>query len=211
VAKTRVAVLASGRGTDFQSIIDAKERGDLDVEIVLLIVNNKDAKAIARAERHRISWKFIDHRGRSREDFEDEVIRTLEPLKVDLIVLAGFMRLVTPHLIGHYPNRIINIHPALAPSFVGAHGHRDALNYGVKVSGCTIHFVDESVDGGPVILQKAVEVLDDDTEETLSERILEWEHIFLPLAVKLFSEGRLKVEGRRVKIDRRGIAIPPMA
>jgi len=211
MAKTRLAVLASGRGTDFQSIIDARERGDLDVDIVLLIVNNKDAKAVERAEKHRIPWKFIDHRGRSRRQFEDEVILTLEPLKVDLIVLAGFMRLLTPHLISHYPHRIINIHPALAPSFVGAHGHKDALDYGVKVSGCTIHFVDESVDGGPVILQKAVEVRDDDTEETLSARILEWEHIFLPLAVKLFSEGRLKVEGRRVRINRTGIQLPPMA
>jgi phosphoribosylglycinamide formyltransferase-1 len=211
MAKARVAVLASGRGTDFQSIIDAKERSELDVEIVMLIVNNIDAKAIERAEKHRIPWKFIDHRGKSREDFEEEVIQTLEPLKVDLIVLAGFMRLVTPHLINRYPYRIINIHPALAPSFAGAHGHRDALRYGVKVSGCTIHFVDESVDGGPVILQKAVEVMDDDTEDTLSSRILEWEHIFLPLAVRLFSEGRLKVEGRRVRIDRKGFQIPPMA
>jgi len=211
MAKARVAVLASGRGTDFQSIIDAKERGELDIEIVMLIVNNKDAKAIERAKRHRIPWKFIEHRGKSRKDFEEEVIQTLEPLKVDLIVLAGFMRLLTPHLISRYPLRIINIHPALAPSFVGAHGHRDALNYGAKVSGCTIHFVDESVDGGPVILQKAVEVMDDDTEETLSARILEWEHVFLPLAVRLFSEGRLKVEGRRVRVDRTGIKIPPMA
>lgn len=211
MAKARVAVLASGRGTDFQSIIDAKERGELDVDIVLLIVNNKEAAAIDRAKRHGILWKFIDHRGKSRKDFEEEVIQTLRALNVDLIVLAGFMRLITSHLMSHYPYRIINIHPALAPSFAGTHGHADALKYGVKVSGCTIHFVDESVDGGPVILQKAVEVMDDDTEETLSARILEQEHIFLPLAVRLFSEGRLKIEGRRVKIDRTGIQLPPLA
>lgn len=211
MAKARVAVLASGRGTDFQSIIDAKERGELDVDIVLLIVNNKEAAAIDRAKRHGILWKFIDHRGKSRKDFEEEVIQTLRALNVDLIVLAGFMRLITSHLMSHYPYRIINIHPALAPSFAGTHGHADALRYGVKVSGCTIHFVDESVDGGPVILQKAVEVMDDDTEETLSARILEQEHIFLPLAVRLFSEGRLKIEGRRVKIDRTGIQLPPLA
>jgi len=211
MTKTRVAVLASGRGTDFQSIIDAKERGDLDVDLVMLIVNNRDAMAVERARKHGIPWTYIDHRGKSREAFEEEVIQTLKPLKVDLIVLAGFMRLVTPHLIGQYRHRIINIHPALAPSFAGTHGHADALKYGVKVSGCTIHFVDESVDGGPVILQKAVEVRDDDTEETLSERILVQEHIFLPLAVKLFSEGRLKVEGRRVRIDRSGIQLPPLA
>jgi phosphoribosylglycinamide formyltransferase-1 len=155
----------------------------------------------------------VDHRpfGKDREGFEREVVQVLREKRVDLVVLAGFMRLVSGYFVGEFPNRIINIHPALLPSFPGTHGQRDALAHGAKVSGCTIHFVDTSVDGGPIILQKAVPVLDDDTEETLAARILEQEHVFLPLAVRLFAEGRLKVEGRRVRIDARGIELPPMA
>jgi len=211
MGKTRVAVLASGRGTDFQSIIDAYERGELPIDLALLVVNNKDAKAIDRAKKHGIDWLYIDHRGKTRKEFEEEVVQAMKSRNIDLVVLAGFMRIVTGHLISHYPHRIMNIHPTLLPAFPGAHGHRDVLAHGVKVSGCTIHFVDESLDGGPIILQKAVEVQDDDTEQTLEERVLKEEHKLLPLAVKLFAEGRLKVEGRHVKIDRRGMQLPPMA
>lgn len=205
MSRTRVGVLASGRGTDFQSIVDAVERGDLDIEVVVLICNNPGAPVLERAARHGIEALVVDHRGKSREAFEEAVIAALRERNVDLVVFAGFMRIVTSTLIGAFRNRIINIHPSLLPSFPGTHAQRDALKYGSEVSGCTIHFVDESVDGGPVILQKAVPVRDDDTEETLSQRILEQEHIYLPLAIRLFSEGRLTVEGRLVRVDRKGL------
>ncbi len=213
MARTNVGVLASGRGTDFQSLIDARERGELDVNLAVLVCNVPGAPALERAARHGIPAVVVDHRPfkKDREAFEREVVRVLRDRGVDLVVFAGFMRLVTGYFIREFPNRIINIHPALLPSFPGTHGHEDALRHGVKVSGCTIHFVDETEDGGPIILQKAVPVLDDDTVETLSARILEQEHVFLPLAVRLFAEGRLSVEGRRVRIDRRGIQLPPMA
>lgn len=211
--RINVGVLASGRGTDFQSLIDARDRGELDVNLAVLVCNVPGAPAVARAEKHKIPAVVIDHRkyGKDREAFERDLVRVLRKYGVDLVVFAGFMRLVTPYLIGEFPNRIINIHPSLLPSFPGTHGQRDALEHGTKVSGCTIHFIDASVDGGPIILQKAVPVLEGDTEDTLAARILEQEHIFLPLAVRLFAEGRLRVEGRRVRIDARGIRLPPMA
>lgn len=206
--RINVGVLASGRGTDFQSIVDAVERGELDVNISILICNNKDALVIERAKRHGIDWRYIDHRGKTREEFEREVVKALKEKNVELVVFAGFMRLVTSFLINEFKNRIINIHPSLLPSFPGTQGQKDALDHGVKVTGCTIHFVDESVDGGPIIWQKAVPVKEDDTVETLSQRILEEEHKFLPLAIKLFAEGRLKIEGRTVRIDTSGIELP---
>jgi len=177
------------------------------------VSNVPDAPAIGRAQKHGVPAIVVDHRkyGKDREAFEREIVRVLRERKVDLVVFAGFMRLVTGYFIREFPNRIINIHPALLPSFPGTHGHEDALRHGVKVSGCTIHFVDESVDGGPIILQKAVPVQEGDTVETLSARILEQEHVFLPLAVRLFAEGRLRVEGRHVRIDARGTSLPPMA
>jgi phosphoribosylglycinamide formyltransferase-1 len=211
MGRIRVGILASGRGTDFQSLVDARKRGDLDVDLVVLVCNVPDAPVIERAKSAGVPATVIDHRpfGKDREAFEREVVKVLKEKRVDLVVHAGFMRIVTGYYVGEFRNRIINIHPSLLPAFPGAHAHRDALAHGVKVSGCTIHFVDESVDGGPIILQKAVPVLEEDTEETLAARILEQEHIFLPLAVRLFAEGRLKVEGRRVRIDARGIAWPP--
>jgi len=213
MTRINVGVLASGRGTDFQSLIDARDRGELDVNLAVLICNVPGAPVIIRAEKAGIPAVVIDHRpyGRNREAFEREVVRVLREHGVDLVVFAGFMRLITTYMIGEFPNRIINIHPSLLPSFPGTHGQRDALAHGVKVSGCTIHFVDASVDGGPIILQKAVPVLEGDTEDTLAARILEQEHIFLPLAVRLFAEGRLRVEGRHVHIDTRGIELPAMA
>ncbi|HLE53820.1 MAG TPA: phosphoribosylglycinamide formyltransferase [Thermoplasmata archaeon] len=213
MARIRVGVLASGRGTDFQSLVDARDRGDLDVDLAVLVCNVPGAAVLERARRAGVPSAVIDHRpfGKDREAFERDVVKVLREKRVDLVVLAGFMRLVTEHFVGEFPGRIMNIHPALLPAFPGTHGQRDAIAHGVKVSGCTIHFVDASVDGGPIILQKAVPVLDDDTEETLAARILEQEHIFLPLAVRLFAEGRLTIEGRRVQIDARGIHLPPMA
>ncbi len=213
MARITVGVLASGRGTDFQSLVDARDRHELDVDLAVLVCNVPGAPVIGRAERARVPSVVVDHRtfGNDREGFERAVVKILREKRVDLVVFAGFMRLVSPLFIGEFPMRIMNVHPSLLPAFPGAHAHRDVLAAGVKVSGCTIHFVDTSVDGGPIILQKAVPVRDDDTEETLADRILEQEHVFLPLAVRLFAEGRLKVGGRRVRIDSRGIQLPPMA
>ena len=213
MAGIHVGVLASGRGTGFQSLVDARDRGDLVADLAVLICNVPGAPVIERARKHGIPAVVIDHKayGKDREAFEREVVRGLREHRVDLVVLAGFMRLVTGYFIREFPQRIINIHPSLLPAFPGAHAHEDVLAWGAKVSGCTIHFVDESVDGGPVILQKAVPVLDGDTPETLAARVLEQEHILLPLAVRLIAEGRLRVHGRRVAIDSRGIELPRMA
>jgi phosphoribosylglycinamide formyltransferase-1 len=168
---------------------------------------------IGRAEKGGIPVVVIDHKpfAKDREGWERRAVQALRERRVDLVVLAGFMRLVTGYFVREFPNRIMNIHPSLVPAFPGAHAQADAIAWGAKVTGCTIHFVDESVDGGPVILQKAVPILEDDTPETLEARILEQEHVFLPLAIRLFAEGRLRIEGRRVRVDARGIAIPPMA
>src|SRR2546427_5473377 len=213
MARIRVGVLASGRGTDFQSLVDARKRGELDVDLAVLVCNVPGAPVLARAKTAGVSTVVVDHRpfGADREGFDREVVKVLKDKRVDLVVFAGFMRLVSPYLVSEFPNRIINIHPSLLPAFPGAHAQRDALAAGVKVSGCTVHFVDASVDGGPIILQKAVPVREDDTEEAVAARILEQEHVFLPLAVRLFAEGRLAVEGRRGRIDTSGIKIPPMA
>lgn len=201
MAKMNIGVLASGRGSNFQAIIDSKEKGFLDINIALLVVNKADAYAIERAKKHGIEHIFIDHRGKKREEFEKEMVSALRERNVELVILAGFMRVLTPYFVGEFKNRILNIHPAILPSFPGAHGHRDALAYGVRFSGCTVHIVDEGEDTGPIILQQAVPVHQDDTEDTLSERILPWEHRLFPLAIRLFSEDRIKVEGRKVRIE----------
>jgi phosphoribosylglycinamide formyltransferase 1 len=213
MARLRVGVLASGRGTDFQSLVDARDRGDLPVDLAILVCNVPGAPVLERAKKARVPAVVIDHRpfGKDREGFEREVVKVLQDARTELVVFAGFMRLVTPYFVSQFPVRIMNIHPSLLPAFPGTHAQRDALEAGVKVTGCTIHFVDASVDAGPIILQKAVPIREDDTEETLAARILEQEHVFLPLAVRLFAEGRLKLEGRRVRIDTRGISLPPMA
>lgn len=213
MTRIRVGVLASGRGTDFQSLADAKGRGELDVELAVLVCNVPGAGVLERAKRAGVPAVTVDHRpfGKDREGFERAVVKVLREHRIDLVVFAGFMRIVTPYLVSEFPNRIMNIHPSLLPAFPGAHAHRDVLAAGARVSGCTIHFVDASVDGGPFILQKAVPVREDDTEETLEARILEWEHRLLPLAVRLFAEGRLRVEGRKVRIDAKGVDLPPPA
>ena len=201
-------VLASGRGTDLQSILDAIDSGYIEnARVTAVVSNNKDAYALKRAEKHGAKAIYIDHRGKSREEHEREIIKAIDPLKPDLIVLAGYMRALTPYFIEHYRWRIINIHPALLPLFggkgyYGERVHKAVLESGMKVSGCTVHFVTEDVDGGPIILQRCVPVKDDDTVETLASRVLEEEHRCLPEAVKLFLEGRLKVEGRGVIIER---------
>ena len=196
---TKLAVLCSGRGTDLQSIIDAIKAGTLQAEISIVITDKPNVKALERAELAGIKNICVDRKKfDDRADFENELLKNLAG--IDLVVLAGFMRILSPEFVRKFTGRLMNIHPSLLPSFPGAHAHRDALAYGVKVSGCTVHFVDEGTDSGPIILQAAVEVKDGDTEETLSARILEQEHIIYPKAIQLFVEGRLKIEGRHVKI-----------
>lgn len=196
----RIGVLASGGGTDFQSIVDAVERGEVPVTIAVLIYNKQNAQVRERADRAGISAVFIDHRKRPREEFEREMAKELHNRKVELVVMAGFMRLLTPYFVREFKDRLINIHPALLPSFPGIRGQQDAFDYGVKVSGCTVHFVDENMDSGPIIMQRAVPVLQNDTVDSMKERILLEEHMVLPLAIKLYAEGKLRIEGRKVRI-----------
>ncbi len=210
-----IGVLASGRGSNFQSIIDAVERGYLQVSLRVLVTDNPAAFAIDRAKNHGIEHLVMRPKEfASREEYFERIAAELKRRGVDLVVLAGFMRIVGKPLIDAFPGRIMNIHPALLPSFPGLHGQRQALDYGVKISGCTVHFVDEGMDTGPVIIQAAVPVRDDDTEDSLSARILGFEHKIYPEAIRLFSEGRLNVAGRRVlvkgaDIEETGLTHPP--
>ncbi|MGA1872814.1 MAG: phosphoribosylglycinamide formyltransferase [Thermoplasmatota archaeon] len=196
--RPRIAVLASGRGTDFQAIVDSNLRGDVDLDIALLICNVPDAFVIQRAKKHGIPNFLIDHRGKSREKFDAEVNSVLEENAIDLLVLAGFMRILSSWFVSRWRDRIINIHPSLLPSFPGAHAHAEVLEYGVKVTGLTIHFVDEDVDHGPIIFQHPVEVLDDDDEGSLSQRVLEQEHIWYPRVIQWIADGRVTRKGRKV-------------
>jgi len=199
----KLAVLASGRGSNFQSIQDAIENGKIKAKIVLLVTDHKDAQAVTRARNHGIETLFIDPgEFETREAYDSAIASALKKREVGLVVLAGFMRIVTRSLIRPFKNRIMNIHPALLPSFPGLRGQGDACEHGVKIAGCTVHFVDEGVDTGPIIMQAAVPVYDDDSEESLSERILKCEHEIYPKAVKLFADRRLEVDGRKVIIKR---------
>ncbi len=198
----KVAVLASGRGTNLQALIDAAERGELGAEIAVVVSDKRDAMALERARKHGIPGVFLDPTGKKREEFDRQVMAELERRGIELVVLAGYMRLVSPAFVDAYRNRIMNVHRSLLPAFPGglADAHARALEHGVKVTGCTVHFVDEGEDTGPIILQKAIEIAEDETPESLEKKILEQEHKILPLAVKLFAENRLRIEGRRVKI-----------
>jgi len=196
-----IGVLVSGRGTNLQAIIEAIEEGKIEGEIKVVVSDNPDAYALKRAQQYHIATRYINFKEfKNRGDYDKEIIKTLKEKKIELVVLAGYMRILSPYFIRTYKNKIINIHPALLPSFPGLHAQKQALEHGVKVSGCTVHFVDEGVDSGPIILQKAVEVSDDDTEESLAEEILKEEHQIYPQAIQLFSEGRLIIKGRRVFI-----------
>lgn len=200
-ASLRLGVLASGRGSNLQSILDAIERGELAARVAVVISNKKEAQVLERAARYQVPALFLDpSHHRSREEYDLAVLQQLNEHEVELVVLAGYMRLVTRTLIEPYRDRIINIHPSLLPAFPGIRAHRQALEYGVRVSGCTLHFVDEEMDHGPIIAQAAVPVLEGDTEEQLSERILAEEHRLLPQVLQLYAEGKLKVEGRKVHI-----------
>ncbi len=196
-----LGVLCSGRGTDLQSIIDAVNAGQIDAKIGVVITDKPGVMALERAEKAGIKnicinrKEFVD-----RQSFEEKLTEALKAEGVTLVVLAGFMRILSPYFVHEFSGRIMNIHPALLPSFTGAHAHRDVLAYGVKVSGCTVHFVDEGMDSGPIILQAAVPVLQDDNEDTLGARVLEQEHILYPKAIQLYVEGRLRVDGRHVTI-----------
>lgn len=203
VLKPRIAVLASGSGSNLQAIIDAVEAGNLPIEIAVVLSDKKDAFALVRARKHDIKTVHIDSREfSSRIEYDDAVLRKLQEHRVDLIVLAGYMLLVGKQIVKAFPGRIMNIHPALLPSFPGIDGVGEALRYGVKVTGVTVHFVDEGLDTGPIIAQGAIDVLEDDTQESLHNRLHEIEHQLYPKAIKLFAEGKLKIDGRQVSISR---------
>jgi len=197
----KIGVLLSGGGSNFQSIIDSVESGRLKIEIAVTISNKEDAFGITRAQNHGIPSEVIKHSDYpDREQFEERLIEALDGYNVDLVVLAGFMRVLTPLFVRHFHHRIINIHPAILPSFPGTHAQKQAFDYGVRFSGCSTHFVDEGTDTGPIILQAIVPVLPDDDEDTLGSRILTEEHRIYPESLRLWSEGRLRIEGRKVKI-----------
>ena len=198
----KIGVLASGRGSNFQSIIDNVKSGQIIAEMTVLITDNPEAYAIERCRKHNIESLVLKPGDFSdRNAYYTHIAEELMKRKVDLVVLAGFMRVVGKALIDKYPNRIMNIHPALLPSFPGLHGQKQAVDYGVKIAGCTVHFVDEGVDTGPIIIQAAVPAYHDDSDDSLSERILRKEHEIFPFAIRLFAENKLKVNGRKVIIN----------
>lgn len=195
----KIAVLVSGRGSNLQAIIDSIENGYIKNAVVNVVISNKaDAYALERARTHGISAVFLDPKGLDRAEYDREILKVLRQYETDLLLLAGYFRLLGSEIIEAYRHRVLNIHPSLLPAFKGLHAQKQAFEYGVKVAGCTVHFVDEGLDSGPIIIQKCVPVLPEDTEETLTDRILEQEHIIYPEAVRLFVEGKLKVEGRNV-------------
>ena len=197
-----LGVLASGRGTNLQSIIKAIETGQIKARIGVVITDKPEAKALDRAREANIQAVCIDRKKcSSKEDFEQKLVAALRKYSVNLVILAGFMRLLSPYFVQSFKDRILNIHPSLLPAFGGAHAHRDVLAYGVKVSGCTIHFVDEGMDSGPIILQESVPVLPEDTEDTLAARVLEKEQSLYPRAIALYIDGKLVVNGRQVSIQ----------
>ncbi len=195
----KLGVLISGTGSNLQAIIDAILRGDLKAEIRLVISNRADAQGLERARRHGIETAVIEHRKfPSREDFDSAILDALRARSVELVALAGFMRLLSPVMLDAFPGRIMNIHNSLLPSFPGIHGPKDAIEYGVKIAGCTVFFVTPGVDVGPVIVQAAVPVLAGDDEQRLAARILQQEHRIFPHAISLFQQGRLEIQGRQV-------------
>ena len=201
--KMKIGVLVSGRGSNLQAIIDNIQQGKLSAEISVVISDQPDAFALERAQKHGIAAVHVSAKGYKgrREEYDALLVAELRKHGVDLVILAGFMRIITKSLVNAFPNRIMNIHPALLPSFPGLHVQKAAIEHGVKFSGCTVHFVDEGMDTGPIIIQAAVPVLDSDTEDTLAARILVQEHKIFSRAIQLFAENRLRVEGRRVLIS----------
>ena len=203
MATLKLGVLGSGSGSNMQSIVDAIEKGELDAEVRLVLADVPDAKILDRAKRHGIPCSYLDcapWKTKLEGPAEDRCIELLKNAGVDTVVLAGFMRIVKPKLLAAFPNRVLNIHPALLPAFPGVHSWTQALDYGCKVAGVTVHFVDAGTDSGPIIVQKAVPVLEDDTPETLHARIQEQEHIAFPEALRIVASGAYSIEGRRVRI-----------
>jgi phosphoribosylglycinamide formyltransferase-1 len=198
-ANRRLGILLSGRGSNFEAIADRIASGKLNAEIAVVISNVESAPGLERARQRGFNAVFIPSKGRPCEDFDREAVQTLKHHNVSLVVLAGFMRILSPVFLEAFPYGILNIHPALLPAFPGTDVQQKALDHGVKFSGCTVHFVDEALDGGPIVLQAAVPVLDDDTAETLAARILEQEHRIYSEAIDLVLSGRCSIEGRRVK------------
>jgi phosphoribosylglycinamide formyltransferase 1 len=197
----RIAVLASGRGSNFQAVVDAIGAGTIPARCVALITDNPQAYAIERAGKAGIPVVVIDYASfPSRGVYEQALLSAMQQQDADLFVLAGYMRILGKTIVQAFPGKMVNIHPALLPSFTGLHAQRQALAYGVKVAGCTVHFVDEHLDCGPIILQKCIPVRPDDDEDTLAERILEQEHRCFPEAIRLFCEDRLEIVGRTVQI-----------
>ena len=197
-----IGVLISGSGTNLQSIIDAIEAQKLDAKIEIVLSNKADAYGLVRAQGHGIQTEVLEHKNfPSREAYDQAVVDLLRGRGVELVVLAGFMRLLSPVFVKAYSNRIMNIHPALLPSFPGLHVQKKAVDHGVRFSGCTVHFVNEECDEGPIIIQAVVPVFPDDTDETLAARILTQEHRIYPRAIQLYAEGRLHIVGRKVLVD----------
>lgn len=203
MAKLSLGVLGSGAGSNMQSVVDAIAAGTLDAEVKIVLADVPDAKILDRARRHGIPCRYLDcapWKTKLEGKAEDECIRLLKEAGVDTVVLAGFMRIVKPGLLAAFPNRVVNIHPALLPAFPGVHGWTQALDYGCKVAGVTVHFVDAGTDTGPIIVQKSVPVMEDDTPETLHARIQVQEHIAYPEALRVIASGKYRIEGRRVLI-----------
>jgi phosphoribosylglycinamide formyltransferase-1 len=197
--KKRIGVLLSGRGSNFEALAESIVSGRIpNAEIAMVISNRDGAPGIDRAKARGIPTRVIASKGLERETYDRQVVAVLDEHKVDLVCLAGYMRLLSPHFVAAFPNRILNIHPSLLPSFPGLESQRQALEYGVKFAGCTVHFVDENLDAGPIVLQAVLPVNDNDTEDTLSARILQEEHRIYSEAVRIVLEDRYKIEGRRV-------------
>lgn len=201
--KVKIGVLVSGRGSNLQAIIDNIEKGTLSAELAVVISDQADAYALERARKHNVPAVHVSAKGYrgKRDDYDALLVKELQKRNVELVCLAGFMRIITPALIKAFPNRILNIHPALLPSFPGLHVQKAAIEHGAKFSGCTVHFVDEGMDTGPIIIQAVVPVLDNDTEDSLSERILKQEHKIYSRAIQLYAEGKLTIKGRRVFVS----------
>lgn len=202
MSKHILGILCSGRGSNMQSIMAAIKSGQIKAEIGIVLTDKPEARALQVASEAGIKSVCVNRKAcASQQEFEEKLVAELKAANVTLVVLAGFMRILSPYFVDAYRHQILNIHPSLLPSFGGAHAHRDVLAYGTKVSGCTIHFVDEGMDHGPIILQDTVPVLDGDTEETLAARVLEKEHILYPRAIELFVDGRLELlDDRHVRI-----------
>jgi phosphoribosylglycinamide formyltransferase-1 len=202
-----IVILISGRGSNMEALIAARDAGDLPVHIAAVISNRPDAKGLETAARAGIATRCLDHKAYAgREAFDAALAECIDGFAPDLVVLAGFMRILSEGFVRRYDGRLVNIHPSLLPSFPGLHTHQRALDEGVRIHGCTVHFVTPALDHGPVIVQAAVPVLDDDTEDSLSARVLAQEHRVYPLAVRWFAEGRLRLEGGRVRLDAPALA-----